>query len=376
MGFKFELVKTDGSARAGIISTDHGVIKTPVFIPIGSQGSIKAIEPRELEEIGAQLLLGNAYHLYLRPGVEVIRRAGGLHKFIGWKKPILTDSGGYQVFSLLPLRAITEDGVRFQSHLDGSTHFFSPENVIEIQRNLGADIIMVLDECAPYPCEYDYAKKSNALTMRWAERCKKKFTQSSSLYLYSQSLFGIVQGSVYPEIRKLSIEHLTEMDFDGYAIGGLAVGEPVETMYEITSLCTKHLPTTKPCYLMGVGTPENLLESIALGCDMFDCVLPTRNGRNGMAFTSKGTLSVKNTQFKDDFQPLDSECECYTCKNFSRAYLRHLFQSKEILGLQLLTLHNLYFYLSLMKRANIAILEQQYASWEREQLEKLQSADF
>lgn len=371
MGFRFELLQTDGSARRGRLYTDHGVVETPVFIPVGTQGSVKSIEPRELEEIGAQIILSNTYHLSLRPGEELLRKAGGLHRLVGWKKPILTDSGGFQVFSLTRLREVTERGVRFQSHIDGSPQFFSPERVVALQRVIGSDIMMVLDECLPYPSDFEYARASVDRTVRWAERCKKAFLDSEDTYGHAQALFGIVQGSTYPDLRKACTEKLLEMDFDGYAIGGLAVGEPVELMYETTKFCTELLPVTKPRYLMGVGTPENLLESIERGCDMFDCVLPTRNGRNGMAFTSRGTLTLKNARFKDDFGPLDPECSCYACKNFSRAYVRYLYQIKEILGLQLLTLHNLHFYLSLMQAARDAITEGRFSSWKAATLAQL-----
>jgi len=362
------LQKTDGSARAGLIHTDHGVVETPVFLPIGTQGTVKSIEPRELEEIGAQIVLGNTYHLSLRPGEEILRKAGGLHRFVGWKKPILTDSGGFQVFSLNGLREISEEGVRFQSHIDGSTHFFSPERVIELQRAIGADIIMVLDECTPNPCNYEYARESVDRTLRWAERCKAHFLNSSSLYEHEQALFGIVQGSTYKDLREQCLRSLVDLEFEGYAIGGLAVGESTSEMYDMTQFCAERLPSEKPRYLMGVGTPENLVESIGRGCDMFDCVLPTRNGRNGMAFTSRGKLTLKNSIYKEDFRPLDPDCGCYTCRNFGRAYLRYLFQSKEILGMQLLTLHNLSFYLSLMSDARDAIGEGRFATWKKDTL--------
>lgn len=370
----FTLLATDGKARAGVIQTDHGAIETPIFMPVGTQGSVKAIEQRELKELGAQIILGNTYHLYLRPGTEIIERAGGLHKFIGWDKPILTDSGGYQVFSLTDLRKIEEGGVTFKSHLDGSAHVFTPESVIGIQRQLGSDIMMVLDECTPYPCEFDYAFTSNALTLRWAERCKAAFEKEKPLYGYGQALFGIVQGSVYPEIREQSAKGLVRLDFDGYAIGGLAVGEPVTQMYEMTEVCERFLPADKPRYLMGVGTPENLLESIERGMDMFDCVLPTRNGRNAALFTRNGVLNIKNAIFKADFTPVDSECSCYTCKNFTRAYLRHLFQVKEILALQLATIHNLSFYLWLMKEARKAILDKRFSAWKQATIHQLQGS--
>jgi queuine tRNA-ribosyltransferase len=353
----------DGSARAGLIHTDHGVIETPVFLPIGTQGTVKSIEPRELEEIGAQIILGNTYHLSLKPGEEILRKVGGVHRFVGWKKPILTDSGGFQIFSLKGLREISEDGVRFQSHIDGSLHFFSPERVIELERAIGADIIMVLDECTPNPCEYGYAREAVERTLRWAERCKTYLSNRPTVYEHDQALFGIVQGSTYEDLREHCLKELVDMDFAGYAIGGLAVGESAGEMYGLTQFCTERLPSEKARYLMGVGTPENLLESIARGCDMFDCVLPTRNGRNGMAFTGQGRLTLKNAIYKDDFSPLDPDCRCYTCQNFSRAYLRHLFQLKEILGMQLLTLHNLSFYFSLMNNARNAIRERHFTSW-------------
>ncbi|MBI3787120.1 MAG: tRNA guanosine(34) transglycosylase Tgt [Ignavibacteriales bacterium] len=370
----FKLLATDGKARAGVIQTDHGAIESPIFMPVGTQGSVKAIEQRELKELGAQIILGNTYHLYLRPGTEIIERAGGLHKFIGWDKPMLTDSGGYQVFSLTDLRKIEEEGVTFKSHLDGSAHVFTPESVIGIQRQLGSDIMMVLDECTPYPCEFDYAFTSNALTLRWAERCKAAFEKEKPLYGYGQALFGIVQGSVYPEIREQSARALVRLDFDGYAIGGLAVGEPAEQMYKITEVCEAFLPADKPRYLMGVGTPENLLESIERGVDMFDCVLPTRNGRNAALFTRNGVLNIKNAIFKADFAPVDSECSCYSCKNFTRAYLRHLFQVKEILALQLATIHNLSFYLWLMKEARKAIVEKRFSPWKQATIQRLHSS--
>ncbi|MDI6778712.1 MAG: tRNA guanosine(34) transglycosylase Tgt [Bacteroidota bacterium] len=368
---KFSVQNTDGKARSGILETDHGIIETPVFIPVGTQGSVKAIEQRELEEIGAQIILGNTYHLYLRPGTQIINQLGGLHKFISWNKPILTDSGGYQVFSLSDLNKISEDGVTFKSHLDGSTHLFTPESVVDIQRFLGSDIMMVLDECTTYPAGYEYAKKSIELTRKWAERCKIKFEKSENLYNHTQALFGIVQGSTYSDLREMSANDLIAFEFDGYAIGGLSVGEPAADMYAMTDICTDILPAEKPRYLMGVGTPENILESIERGVDMFDCVMPTRNGRNAMLFTSKGSLSIKNTTFKDDSTPIDPDCRCYTCRNFSRAYVRHLFQAREILALQLATIHNLYFYQWLVREARKAITQNRYAEWKLEQLKVL-----
>ena len=355
--------------------TDHGVIETPIFMPVGTQGSVKALEQRELEELGAQIILGNTYHLYLRPGINVLTAMGGLHSFMNWKKPILSDSGGYQVFSLSDLRKISEEGVIFKSHLDGSTHFFTPEKVVEIQRAIGSDIIMVLDECTPYPCENEYAERSNELTMRWADRCQKRFKNTQPLYEHAQALFAIVQGSVFENIRKHSASVLSDMDFEGYAIGGLAVGEPKEMMYDMISVCTDVLPKQKPRYLMGVGTPENLLEAIERGVDMFDCVLPTRNGRNAMLFTKHGTMTITNAKYKEDFSPVDSSCECSTCKNYSRAYLRHLFQVKEILGLHLASVHNLYFYQWLMRTAREKIRSNHFQTWKKEILNSLHQSE-
>ena len=369
---RFKLIAQDGKARAGLIETDHGLIETPIFMPVGTQGTVKAMENRELDEVGAQIILGNTYHLYLRPGTEVIEQAGGLHSFINWQKPILTDSGGYQVFSLTDLREIEEEGVTFRSHLDGTEHVFTPEKVIQIERQLGSDIMMVLDECTPYPCEFSYANDSNKLTVRWAERCRNAFEIQPALYGHLQSLFGIVQGSVFNEIREMSARSLVTMDFDGYALGGLAVGEPLETMYKITEFTEQFLPQNKPRYLMGVGTPDNILESIERGMDMFDCVIPTRNGRNSMLYTRNGTMNMRNAQFKADFNPVDYECDCVACRNYTRAYLRHLFIAKEILALQLATIHNLAFYLWLVREARRAILESRYHHWKKEMLQRLQ----
>lgn len=362
----FSLRQTDGGARTGTVTTDHGAFQTPAFMPVGTQGTVKAVSQEHLAEIGAEIILSNSYHLYLRPGTEILRRAGGLHRFMSWEGPILTDSGGYQVFSLSELRTIEEEGVRFRSHLDGSLHTFTPENVVDIQRCIGSDIMMVLDECTPYPCEPGYAERSNALTVRWAGRCRKRFQDSEGLYGHGQSLFAIVQGSIYPEIRRQSAASLSEMGFEGYAIGGLAVGEPAGEMYEMISLCTEILPVEQPRYLMGVGTPENLLEAISRGVDMFDCVLPTRNGRNANLFTRHGTLNISNAEYRDDFSPVDEECACRTCRTYSRAYLRHLFQVKEILALHLATIHNLYFYQSLMKEARDAVALGRFAGWKQE----------
>jgi queuine tRNA-ribosyltransferase len=358
-------------ARAGIIRTGHGIIKTPVFMPVGTRGTVKAVEQRELREIGAQIILGNTYHLFQRPGVDVLHSFGGLHSFISWDRPILTDSGGFQVLSLSELRKLTKDGVEFRSHIDGSIHFFSPERTIEIERQIGADIIMALDECTPYPSERDYVLKSLELTHQWAERCKNYFLSTESLYGYPQYLFGIVQGSTYPDLREKSAQKIVEMGFDGYAIGGLAVGEPANVMYQMTDLVTDILPSDRPRYLMGVGTPQNLLESIERGVDMFDCVLPTRNGRNGQLFTKTGTLNIKNSIFKYDEMPIDDSCDCYTCRYYSRAYLRHLFNVNEILGLQLASLHNLRFFINLVGEARQAIVRGNFSEYKAGKLEML-----
>lgn len=371
--FKFELVALDSktSARAGLIYTDHGVIETPVFMPVGTQGTVKAVEQRELVEIGAQIILGNTYHLYLRPGTDVILKAGGLHKFIGWERGILTDSGGFQIFSLAQFRKISKEGVKFQSHIDGSYHFFTPESIIDIQRILGSDIMMCLDECTPYPCDYDYAFKSNQLTIEWAKRSRERFDNTKPLYSHTQAIFGIVQGSIYPEIRAKSVEELVKLDFDGYAIGGLAVGEPIETMYQIAEFTASLLPVDKPRYLMGVGTPENILEAISRGIDMFDCVIPTRNGRNATLYTREGKFSIKNAIYKEDFTPVDKDCDCYTCRSFTRAYLRHLFNADEILALQLASIHNLAFYLWLVREARSHIIQGDFLEWKDKMLQKI-----
>jgi len=365
---KFEIEKRDKttSARAGKLLLAHGEVATPIFMPVGTQGTVKTLSPDELEQIGAQIILGNTYHLYLRPGEDLIQRAGGLHRFMNWPRPILTDSGGYQVFSLADLNKVKLDGVQFQSHLDGSYHFFTPESVIHIQRKLGSDIMMVLDECTTYPCSLEEAIKSNDVTMNWARRSLEAFHNSEPLYGYEQALFAIVQGSTYSEIRRQSASKLVEMDFPGYAIGGLSVGEPKEAMFEMTQICTEILPDNKPRYLMGVGKPEDLVRAIELGVDMFDCVMPTRNGRKGTAFTRNGPLVVKNATYRDDFQPIDEECGCYACRNFTRAYIRHLFKAEEILGMRLVSLHNLYFYLELVRQARQAILNDRYSDWKKD----------
>jgi queuine tRNA-ribosyltransferase len=354
---------THGDARAGRLCTSRGEVATPVFMPVGTQGTVKAMEQRELNTAGAGIILGNTYHLYLRPGPALIEKAGGLHAFIHWDGHLLTDSGGYQVFSLANLRGISEEGVVFKSHLDGSAHLFTAENVVDFQRSFGSDIMMVLDECPPYPCEESYALQSNALTVRWASRCRERLEQTAPQYGHDQSLFGIVQGSVYPAIRESSARELVAMNFDGYAIGGLSVGEPAEEMYRMVQICTEILPAEKPRYLMGVGTPENMLEAIGRGVDMFDCVMPTRNARNALVFTSVGKLNLRNACHAEAFSPLDDQCGCYTCRNFSRAYLRHLFKSGEILGLQLATIHNVTYYCTLMRSAREAITGQRFQEW-------------
>jgi queuine tRNA-ribosyltransferase len=340
-------------------------------MPVGTQGAVKAVEPRELEEIGYSLVLANTYHLFLRPGMSVIEKAGGLHRFAGWTGSILTDSGGYQVFSLTDLRGISDEGVRFKSHLDGSSHLFTPELVVDLQRLLGSDIAMVLDECVSYPCDEPYAREASERTLRWAEQSRSRWERTSPQYGQKQMLFAVAQGSVFEPLREKAVKTLTAGGYDGYAIGGLSVGEPEESLYRITETCTQLLPEGAPRYLMGVGTPENILESISRGIDMFDCVLPTRNGRNATLFTRMGKVPIKNLSNADDFTPVDTECSCYTCKNFSRAYLRHLFKAGEILALQLASLHNLNFYLWLVASAREAILQDRFARWKEEQLRLL-----
>jgi len=362
----------NSKARTGVIETDHGEIKTPIFMPVGTQGTVKAVNQQYLvDEVKAQIILGNTYHLYLRPGTDILEKAGGLHKFMNWEKPILTDSGGFQVYSLAKLRKMKKDGVEFQSHLDGSKHFFTPEKVINIQRSIGSDILMVLDECTPYPCDFEYAKKSTELTSNWAVLNKEAFENTQPLYGYKQFQFGIVQGSVYKELREKSAKDLLKLDFDGYAIGGLAVGEPAEIMYDLVDFTTDFLPENKPRYLMGVGKPENILEAIERGIDMFDCVMPTRNARNAALFTWNGVLTMRNAMYKDDFKPVDENCGCYTCRNFSRAYLRHLFIANEILALELASIHNLAFYLQLVTEARKHILEGNFVNWKDKIIKKL-----
>ncbi|CAH0994864.1 Queuine tRNA-ribosyltransferase [Emticicia aquatica] len=363
---KYELQKTDSQskARAGKMTTDHGEILTPIFMPVGTAATVKAVHQRELvNDVKAQIILGNTYHLYLRPGLDILERAGGLHKFNGWSGPILTDSGGYQVFSLKDIRKISEEGVKFQSHIDGSRHLFTPENVMDTQRIIGADIIMAFDECAPYPCDYSYAKKSMEMTHRWLTRCIDRFDSTEGKYGYSQSLFPIVQGSVYKDLRIQSAEFIAEQNRDGNAIGGLAVGEPAEKMYETIDYVNDILPKDKPRYLMGVGTPENILEGIALGIDMFDCVMPTRNARNGMLFTTQGIINIRNEKWKDDFTPIDETLGGYASTFYSKAYLRHLVKCDEILAAQIASIHNLTFYLWLVGQAREHILAGDFFSW-------------
>lgn len=369
---KFELQHTDtgSNARAGLISTDHGNIQTPIFMPVGTAGTVKAINQDQLRnEINAQIILGNTYHLYLRPGTEILQEAGGLHKFIGWERPILTDSGGYQVYSLAERRKLTEEGAKFQSHIDGSRHLFTPENVMDIQRKIGADIIMAFDECPPYPSTYEYASKSMKMTHRWLDRCVERIQTTEPLYGYSQSLFPILQGSTFKDLRKESAEYIASKDCDGNAIGGLSVGEPHDIMYELTDVVCSILPANKPRYLMGVGTPENILECIALGVDMFDCVMPTRNARNGMLFTAEGIINIRNKKWERDFTPVDN----LHLPKYSKAYLRHLFIAGEMLGPQLASLHNLSFYLWLVSEARKQIIAGTFSTWKPVMVQKLKS---
>ena len=364
---KYELIKTckQTGARLGRLHTPHGVIETPIFMPVGTQATVKAMTPEELKEIGSQIILSNTYHLYMRPGHDLIERAGGLHKFMNWDKPILTDSGGFQVFSLGPLRKIKEEGVEFRSHLDGSKHFLSPEKATEIQNALGSDIIMAFDECAPYPADRQYVKNSLERTTRWLERCK-----AAHKYPEKQALFGIVQGGMYKELREQSAKEITAIDLPGYAIGGLSVGEPKDMMYEVLDYTVPLLPEDKPRYLMGGGSPDDLLEGVLRGIDMFDCVLPTRIARNGTAMTSQGKVVVRNASYAEDFTSLDPECDCYTCKNYTKAYLRHLIKCNEILGARLLTIHNLHFLLKMMENVREAIKEDRLLDYKKDFFEK------
>ncbi len=373
MNFTIEHTTPDSAARTGVIETDHGKIQTPIFMPVGTAGTVKGIHQHELtDEIKAQIILGNTYHLYLRPGIDILQKAGGLHKFNGWDKPILTDSGGYQVYSLSGRRKIKEEGVTFASHIDGSKHFFSPEYAIDVQRAIGGDIIMAFDECTPYPCDYRYAKKSMQMTHRWLKRCIDHFKQTDNLYGYNQTLFPIVQGSTYKDLRKISAEVIAESDQPANAIGGLSVGEPAEEMYEMTEIVCGILPKDKPRYLMGVGTPANLLECIDLGIDMFDCVLPSRNGRHGLIYTSEGAINFKNAKWKEDFSPIDINSTCSTSRFYSKSYLRHLITTKELLGSQIATLHNLTFYLWLVGEARKHIELGTFKTWKTEMVEKVQ----
>jgi queuine tRNA-ribosyltransferase len=371
---KFTIHNTDpkSSARAGTLETAHGKIKTPIFMPVGTAANVKTVHVRDLyEDVKAQIILGNTYHLYLRPGIEILQKAGGLHGFIGWDRPLLTDSGGYQVYSLTQIRKLKEEGVTFQSHIDGSKHTFTPENVMDTQRIIGADIIMAFDECTPFPCEYDYAKNSLDITHRWLKRCMDRFHSTDPIYGYDQALFPIVQGSVYPDLRKKSAEIISSYGAEGNAIGGLSVGEPHEMMYEMCGLVCDILPKDKPRYLMGVGTPANILESIALGVDMFDCVMPTRNGRNGMLFTKNGFINILNNKWKDDFSPIDEEGTSFVDSQYSKAYLRHLFKAKEMLGGMIGSLHNLAFYMWLVGEAREQIEAGTFSSWKDTMVKKV-----
>lgn len=371
--FQLEGKDTQTKARAGTVTTDHGLIPTPIFMPVGTAGTVKAVTQQQLSsDVHAKIILGNTYHLYLRPGTAVLEAAGGLHRFNGWNKPILTDSGGYQVFSLAGNRKIREEGVEFQSHIDGSSHLFTPERVMDIQRSIGGDIIMAFDECTPYPSDYGYAKESMDMTHRWLDRCVSHFGSTPDKYGYTQNLFPIVQGSVYPDLRKASCEYISSKNAVGNAIGGLSVGEPTELMYEMTALCCEHLPADKPRYLMGVGTPWNILEGIALGVDMFDCVMPTRNGRNAMLFTTSGIINIDNKKWEFDFSPLDEGLDCEVSRFYTRAYLRHLFKSNEYLGLTLASIHNLAFYLWLAGEARGRILDGSFRAWKDEMVVRLQ----
>ncbi|UAB80209.1 tRNA guanosine(34) transglycosylase Tgt [Marixanthomonas sp. SCSIO 43207] len=372
MHFKLEKTDPQSKARAGTITLDHGTIETPIFMPVGTVASVKGVHQRELtEEINPDIILGNTYHLYLRPETHILEKAGGLHKFMNWDRNILTDSGGYQVYSLSANRKIKEEGVKFKSHIDGSYHFFTPENVMEIQRSIGADIIMAFDECTPYPCDYNYAKRSMHMTHRWLDRCINHLEKTPLKYDYNQTLFPIVQGSTYKDLRKQSAEYIASVEAEGNAIGGLSVGEPADEMYEMTEVVTNILPEDKPRYLMGVGTPINILENIALGVDMFDCVMPTRNGRNGMLFTAHGTINIKNKKWEADFSPIDEMGITWVDTAYSKAYVRHLFKVNELLGKQIATIHNLGFYLWLVREARKHILAGDFASWKNKMVKQM-----
>jgi queuine tRNA-ribosyltransferase len=372
LSFTIESTDTASKARAGTMLTDHGVIQTPIFMPVGTAGSVKAVTQQQLkDEVQAQIILGNTYHLFLRPGLTTMELAGGLHKFNAWDRPILTDSGGYQVFSLAGTRKITEEGVIFQSHIDGSKHLFTPEYVMDIQRIIGADLIMAFDECPPYPSEYPYASKSMHLTHRWLDRCFARFESTPGKYGYTQNLLPIVQGSTYPELRKQACDYISSKGAVANAIGGLSVGEPEQMMYDLCGLCCDNLPYDKPRYLMGVGTPWNILECISLGIDMFDCVMPTRNGRNGMLFTTNGVINIDNKKWEHDFSPIDDGIDCHVSNFYSKSYLRHLVKSKEFLGLTIASVHNLAFYLHLVTEARAKIIEGSFTSWKNEMVVKL-----
>lgn len=371
----FELQQTDslGQARTGIIHTDHGDIQTPIFMPVGTEATVKGVHTHELkDDIRAQIILGNTYHLYLRPGIDIIQKAGGLHKFNGFDRPMLTDSGGFQVFSLTNIRKLKEDGCEFRSHIDGSKHFFSPEKVIDIERAIGADIMMAFDECPPGTADYQYAKKSLQLTHSWLKRCFDRFNTTQPLYGYQQSLFPIVQGCTYKDLREESARYVTQFNADGYAIGGLAVGEPAEVMYEMIEVVNAILPLNRPRYLMGVGTPTNLLEAISRGVDMFDCVMPTRNGRNAMLFTSQGVMNMRNRKWQDDFTPIDEAGTSYVDRQYTKAYLHHLFKAKELLAMQIASIHNLAFYLELVRQARQHIEEGNFTAWKSQMIPQLQ----
>lgn len=363
--FSFEVVakSTETRARAGVIQTSRGVVETPIFMPVGTLGSVKSISPEELVETGAQIILGNTYHLYLRPGCDIISRFAGLHRFMHWSKPILTDSGGFQVFSLAKLAKISDEGVTFQSHIDGSKHLLSPEKVMDIQTCLGSDIMMCLDQCIQYPATREQCRAALKITTQWAQRCKNAWQNSQNGH---NALFGIVQGGMFTDLRRQSAEELMDSDFSGYAIGGLSVGEPADVMLEMADFTLPRLPPIRPRYIMGVGTPENLIELVALGADMFDCVLPTRNARNGQLFTQRGTINISNSRYKDDTDPLESECRCYTCRNYSRAYLRHLYLARELLAYRLNTIHNIHYYMNFIKRMRAAIMADEFESFRKD----------
>ena len=372
MKFTLQTTDTKTKARTGLIETAHGNIQTPIFMPVGTLGTVKSVHQRELKnDINAQIILGNTYHLYLRPGIQILKQAGGLHKFMNWDRPILTDSGGYQVFSLSQMRKLTPEGAIFQSHIDGSRHIFTPENVVDTQRIIGADIMMALDECTPYPCDYDYAKNSLKLTHQWLERGFKQYKETKPIYQHEQAFFPIVQGSIYKDLRIKSAETISSYDAKGYAIGGLSVGEPHEQMYEMTDIVTNILPKEKPRYLMGVGTPVNILESIALGIDMLDCVMPTRNARNGMLFTSEGTINIKNKKWENDFSPIDKQANAFVDTEYSKAYLRHLIKTNERLAAQIASIHNLAFYLWLVTEARKKINNGEFYEWKKSMEKKL-----